>query len=136
MSDCDAAPPAALLVGIEQFNQGLFFEQHETLEDAWIEESGRIRYLYQGILQVGVGFLHLRRGNYRGAIGLLQRGIGYLAPFAPACLGVDVARLVVESARALSQLEQLGPRQMRAFDRSLIPQVHLLRDEEGGDGGD
>src|SRR5579875_1455724 len=105
---CDGEPSPALLLGIEQFNQGLFFEQHETLEDAWIEESGRVRYLYQGILQVGVGFFHLQRGNYRGATALLQRGIGYLGRFVPACLDVDVARLILEAGRALSELERLG----------------------------
>ena len=133
-NDCQAEATAALRLGIEQFNQGLFFEQHETLEDAWIEESGRVRYLYQGILQVGVGFYHLQRGNYRGATALLRRGIGYLAPFAPACLEVDVARLIEEAGRALAELERLGPSGLGEFDPALIPHVHLvqMREESGG----
>ncbi|MGI8554016.1 MAG: DUF309 domain-containing protein [Dehalococcoidia bacterium] len=122
---CREEPPAALLQGIEEFNQRRFFEQHETLEGAWIEETDPVRYLYQGILQVGVGFYHLSRGNFRGAIGLLTRGIGYLHPFTPACMGVDVARLVEEAERAHGHLLELGQARMREFDPSLIPQVHL-----------
>src|SRR4051812_18903953 len=84
-------PPAALRAGIEQFNRGEYFECHETLKALWLAEPTPLRRLYQGILQVGVALHHLRAGNYRGASGLLARGIGYLEPFAPRCLGVDVA---------------------------------------------
>ena len=62
---CDDAPPDALLHGIEEFNRQEFFEQHETIEAIWIHEADEVRYLYQGILQVGVGFHHWRRGNWR-----------------------------------------------------------------------
>ena len=68
---CADPPPAELLVGIEQFNRGEYFECHETLEALWVAEPTPLRRLYQGILQVGVGFYHLRAGNYRGATGLL-----------------------------------------------------------------
>src|SRR5579883_2016624 len=78
---CDEAPSAEVVRGFEQFNRGEFFEQHETLEDAWIEETDPIRYLYQGILQVGVGLLHLSRGNLRGATQLIERGLVLLEPF-------------------------------------------------------
>ncbi|HET6846614.1 MAG TPA: DUF309 domain-containing protein, partial [Anaerolineales bacterium] len=53
--------------GIRLFNEGRFFEAHEELEAAWREEPGRIRELYQGILEAGVTYLHLRRGNLVGA---------------------------------------------------------------------
>ena len=51
------------LDGIEEFNRGEFYECHEYLEEAWMQEPRRVRFLYQGILQVGVGFYHLGRGN-------------------------------------------------------------------------
>ncbi len=46
-----------------------------------------IRYLYQGILKIGVGFYKLRLGNYRGTINHLNGGIAYLEPFGETCLG-------------------------------------------------
>jgi uncharacterized protein len=130
---CSEPAPPALLKGIEEFNRGLFFEQHETLEDAWIEESDSVRYLYQGILQVGVAFHHLRRGNLRGATGLLERGLGYLRPFVPSCMGVDVERLVTDASAALIEIQALVAGQIDRFDMRLIPRVHLLSGTEESD---
>ena len=129
---CREGPSPALLAGIEEFNQQRFFEQHETLEDAWIEESDPVRYLYQGVLQVGVGFYHLGRGNFRGADRLMQRGIGYLRPFRPSCMGVDVERLIADAERAHARLIELGPERIVEFDRTLIPRVHLVGEIANG----
>ena len=71
---CDEPPPPELLEGIAQFNRGEFFEQHETLELLWRAERRDIRYLYQGILQIGVAFHHLRRLNHHGTVYMLTRG--------------------------------------------------------------
>src|SRR3712207_7238877 len=66
--------PDLALRGIEEFNRGEFYECHEYLEEAWMQEPRRVRFLYQGILQVGVGFYHQQNGNWRGATGLLRNG--------------------------------------------------------------
>lgn len=115
--------PDLALRGIEEFNRGEFFECHEYLEDAWMEEPGRVRFLYQGILQVGVGFYHQQNGNWRGATGVLHGGIERLREFEPETLGLDVARLVRQSERCLEELERLGRERVRDFDTSLIPKV-------------
>jgi hypothetical protein len=109
--------------GIEEFNRGEFFECHEYLEDAWMEEPGRVRFLYQGILQVGVGFYHQQNGNWRGATGVLRSGIERLREFEPETLGLDVGRLVRESERCLGELERLGRDRVREFDTDRIPRV-------------
>jgi predicted metal-dependent hydrolase len=115
--------PGLVIKGIEEFNRGEFFECHESLEEAWMQESGRVRYLYQGILQVGVGFYHLQNGNWRGATGLLRNGTTRLKEFEPETLGVDVAKLVRESERCLHELESLGRERISEFDTSRIPKV-------------
>ena len=125
-SRCDESPPPGLVVGIVQFNRGEFWECHETLEALWRPESDPIRYLYQGILQIGVGFYHLRRGNWRGAVNKLRGGRALLAPSAPACLGIDIARLRAESGVILATLEALGPTGLADYDTSGLPLVHLL----------
>jgi predicted metal-dependent hydrolase len=126
---CREAPPAELLRGIEEFNRGEFFEQHETLEEIWIEETDPVRYLYQGILQVGVGFYHRRRNNFRGATLLLERGTRYLEPFRPACLGVDVEALVIAAEEALEEIRRLGADRLGDFDESrFVPKVRLVTD--------
>ena len=123
---CDEPPPPALLEGIAQFNRGEFFEQHETLELLWREERRDIRYLYQGILQIGVAFHHLRRLNYHGTVYMLTRGPRYLAPFAPRCQRVDVQALLDDASAALREVERLGPSRLAEFDWTLAPKVTLV----------
>jgi predicted metal-dependent hydrolase len=118
--------PGPVFEGIEEFNKGAFYGCHVPLKEAWLREPGRIRSLYQGILQIGVGFHHLQNGNWRGAVALLRSGIRRLEEFEPDALGIDVAGLVRESGACLKDLEDLGPGRMREFDRSKIPKVRLL----------
>ena len=117
--------PDLVLKGIEEFNKGEFYECHEYLEEAWMLEPKRVRFLYQGILQVGVGFYHLKNGNWRGATGLLRNGTVRLKEFEPATLGLDVSRLVSECERCLRVLEDLGRENVREFDQSLIPKIEF-----------
>src|SRR5258705_14010914 len=98
---CEESAPARLRRGIEQFNHGQFYEQHETLEEEWLAARDPVRYLYQGILQIGVGFEHLRRGNPAGARALWQRGISYLEPFGGGCMDVGLDRLVAAPPRRI-----------------------------------
>jgi predicted metal-dependent hydrolase len=115
------APLPAFLHGVEQFNHREYFECHETLEGIWNKEPRPIRILYKGILQVGVGCYHLLRGNYRGATIKLDSGARYLEPFAPRCLGVDVAKLIADARNLHSALSQLGPERFREVDLRLLP---------------
>lgn len=101
-------PPAELYHGLEQFNRGEFFECHETLEALWLAERGPVRELYQGVLQVGVGFYHLLRENRAGALRQLDKGIGHLALFAPECCGVDVAALLRDARRWRHAIARTG----------------------------
>jgi hypothetical protein len=122
---CADAPPARLLRGIEQFNQGEYFECHETLEALWNDEPGPVRTLYKGILQVGVGCYHLLRGNYRGALIKLESGAAYLDAFAPRCSGVEVEALIAAARRLRAELVALGPERFAAVDRALLPRVEV-----------
>ena len=127
MSDWNpAAPPPLLTAGIDQFNRGEYFEQHETLETLWRAEAGPVRRLYQGILQIGVAFHHLRRGNHHGTVVMLERGLKNVRPFRPSCQGVDVERLVADGERALEAVVALEPDGLAAFDWRLAPRVHWL----------
>src|SRR3984893_10650835 len=122
---CDEPPPARLVEGIAQFNRGEYFEQHETLELLWRAERRDIRHLYQGILQIGVAFHHLRRLNHHGTVYMLTRGMGYLAPFAPRCQSVDVAALIADATAALMEVERLGKHRLSEFDWTLAPTARI-----------
>jgi uncharacterized protein len=122
----EAAAALLALKGIEEFNKGEFYECHEYLEEAWMREPKRVRFLYQGILQVGVGFYHLGNGNWRGATSLLRKGTIRLKEFEPATLGIDVTRLVQECERCLEELEELGRERVGEFDPLKMPKVRFL----------
>src|SRR3989442_16023006 len=125
MSVCNEAPPALMLEGIAQFNRGEYFEQHETLELLWRAERREVRRLYQGILQIGVAFHHLRRRNHHGTVYMLTRGAQYLAPFAPRCQGVDVQALIADAAAALLEVQRLGADRLAEFNWQLAPVIRL-----------
>ncbi len=120
----DRATPE-MLHAFEQFNRGEYWHQHETLESVWREERDEsIRNFYKGVLQVGVGFHHITRRNYRGAVKVLTRGINYLRPYAPHCMGVDVQRLIDEATRVLDEVQARGPDHIDDIDIAGLPQVH------------
>jgi predicted metal-dependent hydrolase len=88
-------------------------------------EPRPIRRLYQGILQIGVAFYHLRRGRYLPVVTLLERGSGYLQPYAPQCMGVDVAQLLADVDRCLAEVQRLGPERVGEFDWAMVPRVEI-----------
>ena len=122
---CDDHPPPELLEGVRQFNAGEFFEQHETLELLWRRTRAPVRDLYHGILQIGVGFHHWRRGNFHGAAVLLEEGIRRLEPFPPSCQGVDVAALVAAAGHARDRLIALGQARMSEYDMADAPRIRI-----------
>ena len=54
---------------------------------------------------------------------LLEEGIARLAPFAPACHGVDVAALIRDATAARAELLRLGPLRMRDYDLRRAPKI-------------
>lgn len=121
-------PPPGVLKGIALFNERQFYEQHEEIEAEWHAERGPVRTLYQGLLQIGVGFHHALNGNYQGATALLAAGIAKTSAFLPHALGIDTGRLVTETRACLDRLQELGPANISAFDRASIPTIAFTVD--------
>ncbi len=96
------------------------------LERLWTSEPRPVRQLYQGILQISVAFHHLREQRYQPVVTLLERGCGYLEPFAPTCMGVDISVLLASSARCLAEVKRLGPERLDEFDWSLVLSMPLV----------
>jgi hypothetical protein len=120
---CAGVPPPGVVAGIRLFNKGEFYACHEVIEHEWHAERRPIRRLYQGLLQIGVGFHHALGGNHRGALLLLTDGINKTAQFRPHCLGLDTGRLVAESQVCLDRLHALGPDNITQFDPAMIPVI-------------
>ncbi len=113
------------LAAVEQFNDGYYFESHETLEDLWMVTPLPERDLFQAIIQIAAAFVHFTRGEYPGIIKLLDSALEKLRAFVPGCLGVDVTALIagVEGARA--EIAALGPERFTEWDEARAPKIHL-----------
>jgi len=122
-------PPEAV-EAIRKFNAGEYYKQHDLFEALWVAERGPVRDLYRAILQVGIAYYQITRGNQRGALKMLLRSVQWLALLPDVCQGVDVARLKADAARVRAELERLGPDRLDEFDRSLLRPVRLVGEAE------
>ncbi len=122
--DCQKGLSALALKGLELMNSGEYFEAHEELEHAWMEETGPARELYRGVLQIAVAYLQITRRNYNGALKMFLRARQWLDPLPDTCRGVDVAALRAAALAARQALEALGPERVGEFDPALLRRVN------------
>ncbi len=113
--------------GVDQFNDGYYFESHETLEDLWMVTPLPERDLLQAIIQLAAGLVHYARGEYPGIAKLLDASADKLQPFSPAALGVDVDALVADVQRVRAEIVALGPHRIAEWDDGHAPQIRLER---------
>jgi hypothetical protein len=99
-------PPRESLAEAQRLlDLGRPFHAHEVLEGTWKAAPAEERDLWQGLAQLAVGLTHLARGNNTGAVTLLRRGAGRIAPFDDSPYGIDVAALVDFARRTADALE-------------------------------
>jgi hypothetical protein len=80
--------------GLEQMRSGLYFEAHESFEDAWRAADPAEKDFFQGLVHVTVAWYQARRGNRTGCERQLAKAKRRLAAFVPAHRGVDVATVL------------------------------------------
>lgn len=111
--------------GIERFNRGKYYPAHDALEEAWVVDEGPGRDLYRGILQVGIAYYQIEKGNYRGAVKMLLRVRQWLGPMPDVCRGVNVASLREDVDRVYAALVALGEERIAEFDRGLFGGIEV-----------
>jgi len=124
--ECQEVLPERAQEGVRRFNAGEYYKQHDLFEAEWVETTGPVRDLYRAVLQVGVAYYQIERGNYRGALKMLQRSVQWLVVLPEICQGIDVAQLREDSFRVRAELERLGEDRFNEFDHSLIRGVRLV----------
>ncbi|MBX3002962.1 MAG: DUF309 domain-containing protein [Anaerolineales bacterium] len=125
-SACQGALHPEAQRGIALFNAGQYWEAHEALESAWRDESGPARHLYKGILQAGVMYLQIQRGNYIGMAKMHARCQKWLRPWPATCRGVAVEQLRQQVAAVMAHAQQLGPERLAAFDQRLFKPIGFV----------
>ena len=121
--DCDGPLHPKAIEGLRMFNSGRYFEAHEELEAAWKNEPGQVRELYQGILEAGVTYLHIKRGNYAGAVKVYARSMRWLRQWPEICRGVEVGRLRNDLTAAIDEAKRLGEKGISEFNLELLKPV-------------
>lgn len=114
--------PGNFRLGCDEFNAALFFECHERFEEIWQLESGGVRDLYKGLIQIAAGFVHLQRGKFIGAERLLRTALGYLAPYRPeGAMGFDVEEICLAAEDVYRRVLAAGPGGVASVDISRRP---------------
>jgi predicted metal-dependent hydrolase len=127
IADACAEPLAPLAQeGVQLFNEGEFYKCHDALEEAWMADKSAGRELYRGILQVGIAYFQIQRGNYRGAVKMLLRVRQWLEPLPAVCRGVNVGKLRAEANAVHAALTELGPQRLEEFDQTMFKPIELV----------
>lgn len=121
--ECQEPLPELAQEGIRKFNAGEYYEQHDLFEEQWMAIETPVRDLYRAVLQVGVAYFQIQRGNYRGALKMLQRSVQWLVTLPDTCQGINIKKLREDSFRVRAELERLGEEGISEFDMSLIKDV-------------
>jgi predicted metal-dependent hydrolase len=126
--ECECAEPLPPLAieGVEKFNAGEYYRQHDLFEALWMQTEGPVRDLYRAILQVGVAYYQIERGNALGALKMLLRSVQWLLILPDECQGIDVKQLRDDSFRVRAELEAMDASEIARFDRSLLRPVKRL----------
>lgn len=122
----DDALSAKASAGLAEFNRGDYFEQHELLEAAWLEEPRPVREMYQGILQVGLAFYQIEHNNWSGALKMFRRGLPRLRDLPPVCQGVEIGKFRAAAEAIHADITALGPEGLATFDRTRFPRIEVV----------
>ncbi len=122
-NNCNGVLHVKAVEGLKLMNEKKFFEAHEELEIAWNEEKGKVRELYQGILQMAVTYLHITRGNYDGAVKVYGRSMRWLKDWPVVCRGIQVGQLREDAEVVIKEVERLGKENLGKFDQNLFKPV-------------
>jgi predicted metal-dependent hydrolase len=126
-AECQDGLPPLAQEGIRKFNAGEYYKQHDLFEEQWMATETPVRDLYRAILQVGIGYFQIERGNYRGALKMLQRSVQWLMLLPDVCQGVNIKKLREDSFRVRAELERLGEAGFGEFDKALIKPVEMKK---------
>jgi hypothetical protein len=112
---------------LDEFNDGYYFESHETLEDLWMVTPWPERQFFQGVIQLAAAFVHYARREYPGILKLLEAAGEKIEPFVPQSFGVDTATLLADVRRSHEAFAALGEERFREFDEADVPKIRFER---------
>jgi predicted metal-dependent hydrolase len=110
--------------GAALYRAGHHWDAHEAWEEAWQEESGDVRLLLQGLIQIAAAMhkAFVQRQPVSCAK-LLGSALGKLDGLAARLGDVDVEGVRADARRALEHAERWSAGAVAAFDPALVPAI-------------
>jgi predicted metal-dependent hydrolase len=96
IADCHNHPhyEAHYLGYFKCFNEQLYYEAHDVLEELWLERRKYIEaFFYQGLIQVAGAFVHLQKNRLAPASRLFALALNKLAPYPGTYRGLNLKQL-------------------------------------------
>ena len=96
------------------FNQQLYYEAHDVLEEVWLPIRGTPQAkFYQGLIQMAGGFVHLKKNRLGPAARLFALALANFEPYPSSHAGIDLnlSRKICRNYRqaVLDSGEQVNP---------------------------
>src|SRR6266853_4688949 len=83
------------LAYFECFNQQLFYEAHEVLEQLWLPaRHGPEGAFYKGLIQLAGAFVHLQKGRFQPAAALFKLAKDNLQTYGPMHLQLNISAVL------------------------------------------
>ena len=117
----------ALARGAALFNQGLYWEAHETWEELWLELEDEPKLFVQGLIQVAAGYFKATvQMQPRGCVKLLTTALEKLDRAPPDFMGIETVRFLPAVRRTLAEAQRWLDGEVAAIDRAMLPRVELV----------
>jgi len=115
----------------ECFNQGLYFEAHDVLEELWLPRRAEQNGLfYKGLIQLAGAFVHLQKGRLQPAGALFNLARANLERYSPLHDRLDVKSVLEVIGNWRGKLEE-GAFKVNPLNLQGQPKVMLsVRAEE------
>ena len=120
--------PRDFVYAISLFNRRYYWETHEVLEDLWMDEVGRRRSFYQGIIQAAAALYHVLGANPKGVIKLAQDALPKIGTAFDNPWKIDTGPLISSLNSYKTQAEEILGQARSGFDYRLLPTIELSPD--------
>jgi predicted metal-dependent hydrolase len=99
--------PAHYLAYFDCFNQRLYYEAHDVLEELWLSvRQGPKDGFYKGLIQFAGAFVHLQKNRLRPAAALFKLSQSYLSQYPSPHEGLDVTHVLEIASAWIVLLEE------------------------------
>jgi hypothetical protein len=110
----------------ECFNQKLYYEAHDVLEELWLKKKGEPCFLfYKGLIQLAGAFVHMTKSKLNPAARLLRLAQKNLEIYPKIYEDLDVQSILTQIGKWISELES-SDYKINPFNPNAPPRLALL----------